>query len=148
MVRSDRTAASNKKGGGGLILYYKDDLDIIHLTEYTRCTPDIECIWLGLHLINTKLIVIGLIYRPPSGKVDEFVENVEDICLSLCAQRNCEINFGGDINLDFNKTSPDVRKYKDSLKRMGLTQTISDITHVVDSRIHVSLIVHFVTSDT
>ena len=107
----------------------------------------IECIWIGLRLVNTKLIVIGVIYRPPSGKVEKFVEVVEDICLSLRSQRNCEINFGGDINLDFNKRNPDVKKYKDSLKRMGLSQTISDITHVSDSRMHVSTIDHFVTSD-
>ena len=69
MIRSDRTSASLKKGGGGLVVYYRDNLEIVSLPEHTRCTPDIECMWVGLKLINTKLIVIGLVYRPPSGKV-------------------------------------------------------------------------------
>ena len=119
--RADRTAESSKKGGGGLLFYCNSELDIIGLPEYTRCNPNIECLWIGLQLVNTKLIVIGLIYRPPSGKVEQFIEELEDICLNLRASRNCEINFGGDINLDFGKRDPNTRRYKDSLKRMGLT---------------------------
>ncbi len=103
IIRSDRTAESKKKGGGGLVIYYKDDLDNIYLTEHTKCTPDIECIWVGLKLVNTKLIVIGLVYRPPSGRIDKFIEVIEETCLALRSQRNCEINFGGDVNIDFNK---------------------------------------------
>ena len=123
-------------------MYYKSDLDIIYLSEYTKCTPDIECMWVGLKLVNTKLVVIGLIYRPPSGNVEKFVDVLESICLNMRAQRNCEINFGGDINLDYTKRHPDIKKYKDSLKRMGLNQTIVDITHVSDTRMHVSVIDH------
>ena len=82
---------------------------------------------------NTKFIIVGLIYRPPSGRVDRFIEELEGICLGLRTQRNYEINFGGDINLDFNKRTPDICKYEDSLKRMGFVQTISEITHVSDS---------------
>ena len=94
-IRFDRGQESSKRGGGGLVFYCKDNLDIICLTEYTCCTPDIECLWLGLKLVNTKLIVIGLIYRPPSGKVEKFIEHIEENCLSLRSQRNCEINLGG-----------------------------------------------------
>ena len=44
--RADRTAESRKKGGGGLLFYCNSKLDIISLPEYTRCNPDIECLWI------------------------------------------------------------------------------------------------------
>ncbi len=147
LIRADRTAESHKKGGGGLALYYKDKLDCIYLTEYTMCTPDIECLWLGLKLVNTRLIVYGLVYGPPSGNVDKFIEAIEDICFSLRSQRNCEINVGGDININVKKRELKSRKYQECLKRMGLTQLITDITHVSDSSLMVSTIDHFITSD-
>ena len=71
---------------------------------------DTECMWLELRLVNTKLIVMGLIYWPPSGKIEKFMEHLEDICVSLRSQQNCEINFGGDVNIDLYKR--DVRKRK------------------------------------
>ncbi len=145
--RADRTKESKKTGGGGLLFYCKQRLDVECLSEYTKCTPDIECLWLGLNLINTKQIVIGLIYRPPSGKVENFIEILEDICLNLRSKRNCEINFGGDMNIDWTKRDLNVRKYKESLRRMGLNQTICDFTHVSDTTMNLSLIDHFVTSD-
>ena len=45
------------------------------------------------------------------------------------------------------KRDPNVCRYKDSLKRMGLYQTISEFTHVSDTTMRVSLIDHFITSD-
>ena len=147
MVRVDRTDKSGKRGGGGVVTYDKSKLNCFALTEYTKCEPHIECVWIALRLPNTKQINIGTIYRPPAGNIDDFIETLEDICFSMRAQRNCEINFGGDINLNIKRRDPKVNKYKDSLKRMGLEQLITDITHISDNAHSASTIDHFVTSD-
>ena len=145
--RADRTAASNKRGGGGIILYYRSDLKVIQLTEFTMCTPDIECIWAQLLLKNTKRINIGLIYRPPSGNIPNFIQVIEDICHTMRSQYNCEINFGGDININLFKRDANIKRYRDCLKRMGLKQLITDATHAPDTNFTLGLLDHFVTSD-
>ena len=76
-----------------MLWYYKEGLDCFCLTEQTRCTPDIECIWLTLRLVYTRLKIVGLIHR----SMDRFVEHIEDICFCLRSQRNCEINLWGTL---------------------------------------------------
>ena len=147
MYRADRTAESRKKGGGGLVFYYKEGLKVIHLTEFQTCNPDLECIWLQLQLVNTKKINFGLIYRPPSGNVINFLNHIEDICLTMRQQYNCEINFGGDININLSKRDINVRRYNDCLKRMGFKQTITNITHISDNGNSKGVLDHFVTSE-
>ncbi len=142
--RSDRTAETRKKGGGGVLIYYKDNLKVIHLTEFQICNPDIECIWVQLQLTNTKKINIGTIYRPPAGNIINFINHLENICFTMRQQYNCEITFGGDININLLKRDINTRRYKDSLKRMGFNQLITEITHISDHNNAVGILDHFV----
>ena len=95
LFRLDRITGSRKRGGGGLVLYYEDGIKLIELTEFRMCDPDLECLWVQLHLVNTKRINIGLIYRPPSGNINNFIQTLEDMCLTMRTQYNCEISFRG-----------------------------------------------------
>ena len=53
---------------------------------------------------------------------------------------NCELNFGGDMNLNLlTPSDPNVRRYTDNLKGMGVKQLISEAAHYVNN--------HFVCSD-
>ena len=106
-----------------------------------------ECIWVQLQLVNTRKINIGTIYRPPSGNIINFLTQLEDICLTMKQQYNCKINFAGDININLSKRDVNVKCYRDSLKRMGFSQTITDMTHISDSHNSLGILDHFVTSD-
>ena len=147
-IRSDRTANSGKHGGGGVACYYKDKITCTHLPELNICTTYIECLWLKLTLVNTRAIYYGIIYRPPSGNVVDFINKLEEICLLLRSKSNCEINFLGDINLNLHrKRDPNVRRYTESLRRMGFKQLINEATHVGERVNSYSLIDHYVTSN-
>ena len=52
LFRADRTAASGKMSGGGIMVYVKNGLTCVDMATFTKCTPDIECIWLKLKLTN------------------------------------------------------------------------------------------------
>ena len=58
-------------------MYYKDNLKIYPQIDLEICTPDVEMIWVKLDLIRTRPIYYGLIYRPPSGKVETFLEELD-----------------------------------------------------------------------
>ena len=67
LIRADRTAESGKSTGGGIIVYYKDNLDVTVLPEYTQSSPSAEVIWISLQLKQTRPQYIGVVYRPPDG---------------------------------------------------------------------------------
>ena len=117
-------------GGGGLVLYYKADLDCVPMGELNFCSAHIEIIWLRLQLVDTWKIYFGLTYRPNSGNTDIFMEKLEEFILLFRSNHHCEINIVADMNLDMYDTSNKIRKYKNWLKRLGLTNIINEASHV------------------
>ena len=100
LCRFDRTLNSGKRSGGGLAIYYKDKLKCVPLPEFDTCNPHIEITWLKLKLVNTRSIYYGVVYRPPTGNIQNFFECID-------AQLNvfnnfglCEVNISGDMNLN------------------------------------------------
>ena len=77
MYRADRTVNSGKKSGDGLIIYYKNNLRIQLQHKLTVCDPDIEMMWVRLELTNTRSIYYGLIYRPLTGNLDNFLNHLK-----------------------------------------------------------------------
>ena len=69
-------------------------------------------------------------YRPPQGNILCFLDKLESTCQELHANGNCEIILIGDMNLNITKRrDPKVKAYLDSIRRMGMTQLISEPTH-------------------
>ena len=61
--------------GGGVCMYIRKDLAFNALDELSH--DDIEAIWIELLLPKTKLIVCGVVYRPPDQtKFYELFESV------------------------------------------------------------------------
>ena len=146
-MRADRTSNSGKTMGGGLALYYKDDLRCCEMPEYTICTPDIEMCWVKLMLTNTRPIYMGLVYRPPSGNHISFLYELEHIVTQLRMVGNCEINIYGDVNIDLQMKNNKVRQYNDHLKRLGLYNTIHQVTHIKQQGMGFSQLDHHLTTD-
>ena len=65
----------NIKKGGGVGLYIKSNLhsndkDLEHL----KCSSKhIECQWVSIKQNNCKFILVGDLYRPPQGNIDNFI---------------------------------------------------------------------------
>ena len=147
MIRYDRTADSGKKSGGGLLLYYKSKLDCLPLSDLNYCSPHIEIIWIKLKLVNTRNIYYGLVYRPPTGSVELFINKLEEYVTYFRSLGLCEINIAGDVNLDLYQSNPKINTYKRWLRRIGLDSTINEATHIKNLDLGFSAIDHFISTD-
>ena len=71
------------------------------VSNYSTC--DIESLLISVHLKETLPIYIVGLYRPPSGKIDEYIKKCEKIVENtylLPKGRKAEMMLLGDVNLD------------------------------------------------
>ena len=94
-IRRDRNSDTI---GGGCLIYIANHICSTRLTSLE--SPDIEGIWLKIH-INSSSLVVGTIYRPPSDSMffDRFHIMLEKTWLK---HRNVVIV--GDLNCDFTRS--------------------------------------------
>ena len=91
------------KKGGGVGLYINEDL--AYSTEafkgYNTSSKDIECGWVKIIMKNSKDIVIGVVYRPPSCDVETFCEKIITICDEIGVNYSKDIFLLGDFNINY-----------------------------------------------
>lgn len=66
------------KPGGGVCAYVKNNISVLSLDHLNISNSDIEIINLGLRKGGGKKFTICGVYRPPTGNIDRFVENLEN----------------------------------------------------------------------
>lgn len=83
--------------------------------------------------IVQKMIFLN-VYRPPSGKVDSFINTLSTTLQSVEKLYEFDVFILGDCNLPYNLTnSPSFRKLKQLESRFGLRQIITDPTRINSS---------------
>ena len=97
LFRQDR---SNKKGGG-IVVYIRDDLDCEVNIRRDLCinNKDLECFVLDIILKNDLKMQVVTLYRPPSGKLDNFFPHVKKL-MKLSLKDGVEQWMLGDININ------------------------------------------------
>ena len=101
IVRQDRSSGR----GGGLLFYVRNSLSVNSdfkniVSNYSTC--DIESLLISVHLKETLPIYIVGLYRPPSGKIDEYIKKCEKIVENiylLPKGRKAETMLLGDVNV-------------------------------------------------
>ena len=135
IVRQDRawSDAPNtppKRGGGiGAFIKSGQGFSTQHLAQYNRSSKYIECLWLELYFEHCKNITLGIIYRPPSGNIPKFCEELTDLTQIIANRNHNEVFIMGDFNIQYNNKTCD--QYKDLLQFEQLTslsQLITDPT--------------------
>ena len=107
LLRHDRTWSDSGNGtpkrGGGTGLYMKQEYNfsISSYEGYNYNCSYLEIFWLEIILPHSKNIVIGVLYRPPSGNVNQFCDKITDICNDLANRGNTQIFLLGDININY-----------------------------------------------
>jgi hypothetical protein len=115
-----------KSKGTGVALYVRNDLNAAPVDKVGLCTPDIESIFVEISNIDNPLTV-GVIYRPPSGEIDKFLESMRSIVLNL-PKKNVHIL--GDFNIDLLKeSSKNTELFEDFFLQCGYAPVISIPTH-------------------
>ena len=91
------------KSGGGVCLYVKDNVNYKRRCDLESAfnTLTVECVFIEIHgrQFGTKPIIIGEIYRPPGGSVDDFNECM-NTCLSSVNKEGKLCYLLGDYNIN------------------------------------------------
>ena len=67
---------NRNRHGGGVLLYVKRGIRYTEINDTT--SPQVESIWIKLAQKKESL-ALGIIYRPPSSKVDYFNDIIDQI---------------------------------------------------------------------
>ena len=118
---------AGKAKGSGLGLYIDSMFAFDELPESSVCSPDLETIF--IKITNTlEPVIIGAVYRPPSGNPVHFNQQFHSI-LELLPKSNVYI--AGDFNLNLSSASQDTNtsNFQESFLSAGFYPTISLPTH-------------------
>ena len=69
--------------------------------DMTTCSDNVEIMSLSLTLPFTRRIFLIDVYRPPSGNIDSFLDEMSDVLDSTLVFNNAEVNILGDFNIDY-----------------------------------------------
>ena len=111
-----------KLKGSGIGLYVHNDYVFYQNKKFCRCTRNIECLFITVTNADNTFIV-GLVYRPPSGCIKDFYEEME-VILEQLPKNNLIIM--GDFNS--NLLQPNV-EFENAFYSNNIIPIISIPTH-------------------
>ena len=138
LYRQDRGQHNpNKKRGGGLVIYVKNDISAYSnlVLPYCKVSSHLEQLWLEICKPNYRRQFVGVIYRPPSDTVKDFIAELEyslEMIDMSCS--SYEITLIGDFNINYKKTnSPEFKAIKELERKFHLKQYIKNPTRVTNT---------------
>ena len=122
------------KRGGGLIIYVKKNL-----SEFTQIIPhvshvtgNIEQLWVKIVKPNVRKLLLGVVYRPPSGKISDAIEELSTSLTNILDSFQGEIAILGDFNINYNlRHTPAYKTLKNFERNFNLDQIIKSPTRIV-----------------
>ena len=117
---SDKYPGKNK--GSGVGLYIHNDYIFTKNDEFSRCSKNLESLFVTITNTNTP-ITVGVVYRAPSGTVKGFLTEWESILNSL---PKTNVHLLGDFNINLLKNN---KEYETSFYSYNIIPTISVATH-------------------
>ena len=115
-----------KSKGTGVALYAHKSLNVTVCDELSHTSPNLESIFVTITSYQTP-ITVGVIYRPPSGDKNNFLEELNQL-FEQTPRKNVYIL--GDFNMDLHNICLDQEKqYEDLIITSGFTPLISLYTH-------------------
>lgn len=118
LERLDRASQNEgvKKTGGGLVIYIKNSINYVIHHLLWAVTPHIETMTITIVPENARRMIIVLFYRPPNGKIADFLSHLGDIINELTDTRqNTDLILIGDANIDYLSESTDRDNLSDFL---------------------------------
>ena len=139
LVRFDRKWKEDNmphvKKGGGVGMYIKEELaySFDSLKEFNMSSKDIECGWVKIIMQNSKDIVIGVVYRPPNGDVENFCEKLITSCDDIGVNHTKDIFLMGDFNINYLAVNERHKKLLTNMESLtGLKQLITQPTRMTN----------------
>ena len=113
---------------GGVAVYVKDHIPCSRRSDLEL--PDIECVWIEIHLGNKK-ILFGTFYRPPNAHNSYFDQIENSISLAIDTGI-ADIIVTGDFNCNM-LYNPSARKIASICRQSNLNQIINESTHFTET---------------
>ena len=121
-----QSGLENKTKGSGLGLYINRKHNYTVLKNFSVCNEHIETLFVKI-ANNETPITVGVIYRPPSGKIEQFNHQLQEL-FTLLPDRDVYIL--GDFNINLHDMSILVNeKYEELIVSSGYFPLISTATH-------------------
>ena len=114
-----------KSKGSGIGMYIHNTYNFTEIPQVSRCTPNIEALFITITNTATP-ITIGVVYRPPSGDVDIFNAEFEQLVNQL---PNKNVYIHGDFNINLHKTDKNTTAFEKVFISNGYAPLISLATH-------------------
>ena len=111
--------------GSGVALYIHNDFNFVFEEKLSCRTDNLESVIVRITNTSEELLV-GSIYRPPSGSIQEFHKEIESI---LTEASKFKSYLMGDFNTDLFKNNSETRDFEDIIYSNGFGPLISVETH-------------------
>ncbi|NQZ52535.1 MAG: hypothetical protein HRT95_20925, partial [Moritella sp.] len=115
----------DKRKGSGLALYISETLEYCIEQQFSNCSKHLEALFVTIKNISQESLTFGVVYRPPSGNISIFLEELEQL-LSLVPKNNVMIS--GDFNIDLHKSGSS-SEFENVVYGSGFIPSISLATH-------------------
>ena len=115
---------TNKRKGSGLGIYINDRYVYEPIDQLNTCTQDFESLFVKISNTDTPLN-IGIVYRPPNGRLKEFLDQMESFFSTLPS--NTIIT--GDYNINLHSKDRRLSKFENVYFGSGYSPIISLSTH-------------------
>ena len=125
---------ANQKRGGGVSVFVRDCYKCEIIDQLSFCSNHIESLFVSIEGGRKKLAV-GVIYRPPSGSVDQFLTEIDNMLRILRMRSFQSLQICGDFNLDLLTidNNPNSLNFINTMFLRYLSPTISKPTRVNDN---------------
>lgn len=110
--------------GGGVALYVKNKFSYNVMPEYSVINPHFESLF-----ITANVFTLGVIYRPPSGSLEEF-HNFFEPMLEYFSSFKSPVIILGDLNINILNQTDSVRDFLDILSLNGFSNLIDVPTRI------------------
>ena len=111
---------------GRVAFYIHNSLNAVDKPELSQCTNNLETYFVTLSSSSNRPTTVGVLYRPPSGNIDDALEELKSILDN--APKNMLV--AGDFNIDLhNKNTSTIEKLENVLFSRVFYPTISTVTH-------------------
>ena len=115
-----------KNKGSGVAVYIHNSLNATENSDLSQCTNNLETYFVTLSSDSNRPTTIGVLYRPPSGNLEEALDELKYILDKAPKQTYIAGDFNIDLHDDNNKV---IEKLENILFSRGFYPTISTATH-------------------
>ena len=117
-----------KRKGSGVALYIRKCYNFSKFSDMYTTSTDFESIFVEINPNRGNSVIVGVIYRPSSGKIENFNDQPESIPSQI--PENTRAYIMGDYNIDMFKDNRITSAFEESFISHGFFPSISIATHV------------------